>query len=134
MQSEAKVAKIISDTQIVINQGEANGIKEGTKYHIIDKKGEVVIDPENGSELGTLDILKAKVVVKTLYPNMAVCENADRYQSPLGFVARSGIMNPTNLTSSQPKPLNVDHEQITGGFNYNSDIPIQVGDRAILIR
>lgn len=120
---EAKVIKIISDTQIVLSVGTQHGVVEGDLFKIIDKKGEEVIDPDTLEVLGTLDIPKATVKVTHVYPRMCVCTNNETI---------SILANPfADLATTAP--LKVKHSQISGGFNLKVIDPIQLGDLAYSI-
>ena len=72
---EMKIAKIIDTKRVVINAG-ADRLVVGDTLEIIDKFGtDPVIDPDTGEELGTLDVLKGKVIVTQVYPHMAIAES-----------------------------------------------------------
>ncbi len=119
-----KVAKIISSKQIVVNAGLDDGLKKGDKLEIIDKFGDSpVIDPDTGENLGTLDLPKGFVTVTRVYPRMAIAESPKEPGIPLSL--NSAIFPLTQ------KDLNVDPEQITGGFPEPSGTKIKVGDIVI---
>ncbi|MEK3955409.1 hypothetical protein [Psychrobacillus sp. FSL K6-1464] len=119
---EAKVIKIISDKEIVLNVGKDKGVKVGDIFEVIAKEGDRVYDPDTNEFLGTLDIPKATLIVEYVYPRMCICTNnapaIDPFTSPLAI----GII---------PR-LNVDLNQVSGGFEKHSLAPIQIGDFAYL--
>ncbi|MER2001260.1 MAG: hypothetical protein ABS862_01455 [Carnobacterium inhibens] len=123
--TEFKIAKIISDTTVVITGGTTQGIKESEEFTIYGKSDEEVTNPDTGEVLGTLDVIKGKIKVIAVYEHMSVCENVER----------------TNLNTPQIdnsfgqfvriKPLNVDRAQITGGYSPTATPLIKIGDLAI---
>lgn len=118
---EAKVIKIISDKQIVLNAGTDKGVNEGDIFQIIDKVGDQVFDPDSGELLGSLDLPKAILRVELVYPRMCICTNNEN----------KSILGPAiefNMTVT--KPLNVNLNQVSGGFNNSKTSPIQIGDLA----
>lgn len=72
-----KIVKIISDTQIIINIGEKDGVKEGMVFIIYDE-GEEVKDPLTGESLGKLEIRKGKLTVKQTMPKMSLLETGEK--------------------------------------------------------
>lgn len=121
-----KIAKIISTKQVVVNAGSKSGLKVGDRLEIIDKFGtDPVIDPDTGESLGTLDLPKGNLIVSKVYPDMAIAESP---KEP----AISPLLNGQFLgMPTRQKDLNVDPEQITGGFPQPSGNEIKVGDTVI---
>ena len=60
-----RVVKIISDTEIVINAGTADGVDRSTQFEIF-VPGKPIIDPETKETLGNLDLIKARLKVNGL--------------------------------------------------------------------
>lgn len=113
-----RVVKIISDYEIVVNAGSIHGIKKDDELEIFIP-GEEITDPETGETLGTLDTIKANIIVKNVYEKMCVCVNSET-------ITRS-IFDPLqNLSRTERKKLNVDSTEISGGLN--PDRKIRVGD------
>ena len=131
MGKEIKIAKIISTTELVINAGSKQNINVGDKFQIIDKVGsEPVMDPDTGKSLGTLDIIKGMVEVTAVYPNMSIVQS----ERNINHLLQSSMGVTQSLTSYQVrKDLNVDKSQITGGAPQNENVPISIGDIAILM-
>lgn len=137
MEQEMKIAKIISKQSVVINAGDNQGIKVGQKFQIIGKFGtEPVIDPDTGESLGMLDELKGIVTAKKVYPRMTIAESG-RHRAggitdtktllPYGLTQETERLNRMLYGSYVQDSLNVDEDQITGGFE-GSDEPIKIGD------
>lgn len=143
MKKNIKVAKIISTKQIVINAGKKNGIKVGDELEIVGQIGDPVKDPDTGEVLGTLDNLKGRVTVTTVYENMAIADAPtkdildDPYTQSQRLTAKlarmSDPLQPFKKTIQED--LNVDPEEITGGLPEGEneyDNQIHVGDTVIL--
>ncbi len=97
-----KIVAIISDTQVVVNAG-LHDVKEGDVLKIIGEKGPEILDPDTGKSLGTLDVVKAKIIVDIIYDQMCICKSMRSY----GFSEVSSIydterlcINPLDLTNT----------------------------------
>lgn len=112
-----KIVRILSDTEIVINGGHEHGLREGDILEIF-VEGEEIKDPETSESLGTLDIIKGKVKIKTIYEKMSLCESAEfktekkypAHMSALSQVAKS-FENYIATEVKVSQPLNVDMTQ-----------------------
>lgn len=123
--AEFKIARIISDTSVVITGGTTHGVKEFDEFTIYGKSGEKVTDPDTGKVLGTLDVIKGKVKAIVVYENMSICENIETID--LTTQAIDHGFGPIIRT----KPLNVDKSQITGGYSNTAKPLIKTGDLAV---
>lgn len=115
-----KIVRIVNGYTFVINGGLEDGINSGDSFHILDKKGDVVIDPDTGEVLGTLDAYKGKITAKTIYPKMTICET--------GYTQSTLMKSSTAILSafSERIELEVNPEQITPlGF---TETPVEIGD------
>lgn len=128
-----RVVKIINSKQLVINAGTNDGVTENQLFRIVspDENAESVIDPDTGENLGTLNLVKATVVITTVYPKMSIVE------APEKKVSGYSMINPTdtimkNLAGERyiRPDLNIDPTEITGGFP-STDKTIKIGDLAI---
>ncbi len=117
-----KVIKILNEYEIVINAGANKGLSDGDRLQIF-VPGVHVVDPDTKEDLGTLDNVKATIVVKTLLPKMAICVNAAT-ESPLTSSAQALISTAFAPTS---KKLNVNTLDISGGSPLQ-DSCIKLGD------
>lgn len=59
---EAKVVKVLSPTELVINVGSADGVNSYDKF-LVYAEGEEIRDPDTGEMLGRLEIVKGKAEV-----------------------------------------------------------------------
>ncbi|MBD5090231.1 MAG: hypothetical protein HDT49_00375 [Lactobacillus sp.] len=138
-----KVAKIISTKQIVVNAGKKDKLAVGDELEIVGQIGDPVKDPDTGKVLGTLDNLKGRVTVSTVYENMAIADAPtkeildDPYTQSRRMsekIARMG--DPMQIFRKNiQEDLNVDPDEITGGLpaaTNDYDNQIHVGDTVIL--
>lgn len=75
----AKIVQIISNTQVIIDKGEVNGIKIGMKFVIYDE-GEEILDPVTKVSLGKFEIQKGNVIVKQTMPGMSLLETEEKLE------------------------------------------------------
>ena len=115
-----KVVKIINDTSLIVNGGSNDDIIKGDVMQI-SGKGEDIFDPETKENLGSLEIIKARLTVTDVYEKMCVCETTyiSDYMSTL-------LSN--NIFSSTQKKLTIEPTEISGlGAG---DKTIRIGDIA----
>ena len=65
-----KIARILSDKEVVLNVGEESGVKAGMKFVIYEER-----DPETGEDLGALEIVKGRIVVNHVMPKISNAES-----------------------------------------------------------
>ena len=73
----AKIVKILNNTQVVIDKGLENGIREGMEFIIYDD-GEEVRDPNSGKIIDRLEIPKGKVIVTHVMPKLSLLETGEK--------------------------------------------------------
>lgn len=66
------VAQILTEREVVINRGVADGVEVGMRFAILNSKGANITDPETGAELGSVDVDKALVKVVRVHEHMSV--------------------------------------------------------------
>lgn len=115
-----KVIKIIDDYNIVINGGKNDYLKIDDELEIF-LPGEMLIDPDTKEELGELDYIKARIVVKDLFEKFSICTNSEE------TVSNFATMSAFALNKTSVKPLNVKSDEITG-YSLNSSKTIKIGD------
>lgn len=73
---EGKVAKIIDDTDVVVNVGEEDGVERDMEF-IVYEVGEVIEDPDTGEALGNVEHVKARVKPKHIQEKITVMTSAE---------------------------------------------------------
>ena len=67
---EGKVAKVISDDEIIINIGSKDGVKEGDRF-LVYQLGEEIKDPDTDKILDTLEVVKGRVKIIHVQSNIS---------------------------------------------------------------
>jgi hypothetical protein len=67
---EGKVAKILSETEVVLNVGARDGVKSDMEF-VIFAVGAPISDPDTGELLGSLETVKGRVKVYYVMERMA---------------------------------------------------------------
>jgi hypothetical protein len=84
MAVEGKVAKILG-SEIVINRGRREGVRQGMLFEVFSPEGEEVWDPDTGETLGTVEDVKAQAEVTEVKERLAVAR-LQNTASPFGAV------------------------------------------------
>ena len=123
-----EVVRILSNKELVINLGYNDGVKLDDEV-IIYEVGEEVSNVD-GVMIGTLDYIKAKLVVTTVYANLSKCgypkENMTTFEKSVASISKSFISYETQ------KSLNVDKNEIEPYKKNHSDI-IRIGDNVKIL-
>lgn len=97
-----KIIKIIDEYNVLVDYGLNSHASEGDILNVFVPGKEVIVDEVN---YGTLDIIKAQLVVKSVYSKMSLCTNRDKETfSPL-----ERLKNP--FTETYIRPLKIDENQ-----------------------
>ncbi|HRU07181.1 MAG TPA: hypothetical protein P5137_15550, partial [Candidatus Brocadiia bacterium] len=75
---EGKIARILSESHVVINIGAQQGVKEGMVFTIL-AQGDEVKDPDTGETLGRWEVSKGKIVATNVQDRLSTCE---AYEAP----------------------------------------------------
>jgi hypothetical protein len=86
MPVEGKVAKILGTSEIVINRGRSQGVRQGMLFEIFAPDGDEVWDPDTGETLGTVEDVKAKAEVTEVKERLAVARLQSTQDTPFGAV------------------------------------------------
>lgn len=81
---EGKVAKIIDDTDIVVNVGEEGGVERDMEF-IVYEIGDVIEDPDTGEALGNVEHVKARVKPKHIQEEITVMTSAETTTKKAGL-------------------------------------------------
>ena len=71
---KGKVLKILSQTKVLINLGNVQGVKEGMKFVIYDE-GEMITDPTTKEPIEKLELVKGEVQIIQVQEKMSVGES-----------------------------------------------------------
>jgi hypothetical protein len=67
-----RVAKLITDEELVINIGSVDGVKSGMLFDVLDQATEDIVDPVTYKKLGSVDRVKSRVRVTTVGERIAL--------------------------------------------------------------
>lgn len=70
---EGHVAKLLNDTELLINRGRDDGVKVSDVFAVIDTSTHNVKDPITGENLGSLNRVKVQVQVTQVDKRLALC-------------------------------------------------------------
>jgi hypothetical protein len=85
---KARVAKVLSSDEIVLNKGTFDGVDEGMVFRIRDERLDDIIDPETGESLGSIDSEKGWIRITRIGDRASLGVLFD----PSSVSARMGVM------------------------------------------
>jgi hypothetical protein len=121
-----KVAAVLSKRELILNVGDADDVRVGMRFVILNSEGIDVSDPDTGQVLGTVEIPKTVVkVVRIDGPHLAVARTF-----------RTIAASPGLLTSVSGEPNRVETLDIEPGSSLkaalsDADSRIKPGDIAV---
>ena len=121
-----KVARILSDEEVVLNVGSVDGVKEDMEL-VIYSEGDHIFDPETGDDLGAKEIVKGRVKVYHVQDRMARARTLMyqvRRPSPIEQVVRYGALG--SSVETRRRKLQVSKEQ---ALPLAEDLAVKVGDK-----
>lgn len=123
MKTDIRVAEILSEYEVVLNAGSADGLSSGQEM-VIYEIGPEISDPETCEPLGHLEISKGTVRITHCQEHIATARSAmteePRFSALDAF--RKSVRDPWRRTKplrlASPPPNRID-----------TDLPVVVGDR-----
>ena len=96
-----QVAKLVTDSELIINRGRREGVEQGMTFYVLDPTTEHIMDPSTGEDLGGLKRVKARVTVVRVEDRISLAEKQDRFSALTGV---AGLLAPSTsrLTISNP--------------------------------
>jgi len=128
VQISGRVAKIIDEYRLLMNVGEAHGVKPGMHF-IVFEEGDEITDPETGEPLGKMELVKAEVVVQHVQERMSLAAPPEIHEDdPDSTVlsARLARVRPTGHGTAKREKMYVNPGDVSGSRQVS---PIRVGDR-----
>lgn len=118
----AKVAQLLTSTDLVINRGSEDGVEVGMKFAVMDRLGRDIKDPENGNVIGSVAIAKTVLKVVRVEPHLAVLRTFRRKTSTaLSIAAIAG------LSGEREETLRSDERRLQQMLD-EKDSKVSVGD------
>lgn len=134
-----KVAEIISDREVILNRGRADGVKKGMYFKILDPAGIGITDPDTGEDLGGIKRIKIVVVAVEVADRLTLAQTFRTRSvnvggsSDIGLSTIANLMAPVKyveqveklrLDPSAGKPLGPSESVVSKGD------PFELSDRA----
>jgi len=126
---QGKVAKILTEREVVINIGKGQGVRKGMKFAILASTPEEISDPETGEILGVVDRPKVLVQATEVQERIAICSTYRTIKIP------AGALNPAyywkNLLDSPqevPDTLEIKDSSLPAPLSPQESY-VKIGDR-----
>src|SRR5437870_12957166 len=84
---QGKVAKILTEREVVINIGSAQGVKKGMRFAILAPTPEEIHDPETGEVLDVVDRTKVLVQATEVRERITICSTYRTIKIPGGALS-----------------------------------------------
>jgi len=101
---ELRVAKVLDEFRVVLNAGEADGVKTGMIFAIFSI-GEKIVDPDSRDILGRLEIVKGRVRIEHVQANMCIGHSSDTWERPRQLTGIVALQAGPELTETLPRRL-----------------------------
>jgi hypothetical protein len=128
--TEGRVAAILNAREIVINVGEAAGVKKGQKFAVLASEPLEIIDPVTNKILDTVDREKVRVQAIEVRQSVTICRTY-RMRSGGG-----GLRIHADLLKIMPEPipetLRIQDSSIPPPLS-EEDSYVKINDRVILV-
>ncbi len=123
--TKGKIARILSDTEIVMNVGARDHVGVGQEF-VIYEESEPITDPETGEDLGRLERVKGRVKVTHVMERIAIAKTLN-YETvvPLPFGDMSPLFELGARTETRPRKLAVAPSEVKPVREIG---PVKVGD------
>lgn len=116
MAVEGKVAKVLGNSEIVLNRGRNHGVRQGMLFEVFSAEGEEVWDPDTGETLGTVEDVKAKAEITEVREKLSIARLHNAMETPLGAADMGDMQENLQRIFGQMFGGNV-HVQ---GFGFNN--------------
>ena len=128
---EAKVSRILSNSEIVLNVGEDKGVKQGQGF-LIYEVGPEILDPDTNESLGNLEIHKGTVTVIDVQPRMCIAQTQKRaFQKTRVVDPWSGVLNAFSRHTETTEVTVQDKLKVDAtDSDYEEKLIVRVGDSA----
>jgi hypothetical protein len=84
-----RVAKLITDEELVINRGRRDGVRQRMRFDVLDTRTQDVKDPDTGEVLGSIRRAKTRVIVTAVEDQLCLAERVRSGISALVGLSRA---------------------------------------------
>ncbi len=120
-----RVARLVSDDELIINRGSADGVELSMVFDIVDERTREVPDPDTGENLGAIDRIKTRVSITSIGEHIATAKpvripSAASSISSLTAILSGGGPRQSSLTSDAwPEGVEVGDAVVWDGERLN---------------
>lgn len=119
----------MTERQLVINKGSADGVQIGTRFAILNPQGLEIKDPETSEELGSVEVAKTIVKVISVQEKLCLATTFRTRKTQGGPLWMSALANPP---SERTETLRTDainaYEEIS-----EEESRVKTGDPAVQV-
>ena len=133
-----KIAKILNSREVALNVGGKHGVRMGMVFEILSANADVILDPDTGATLGSVEQPKTRVKVKRAYDKFAVAATYRSREVNVGGRGLSWAM--ATATFAAPKwETRYETLKSNGGFEATSealdenDSYVSIGDPVVQV-
>lgn len=131
---EAKVARILTARDLVLNRGSEGGVEVGMRFAVLNSKGREIVDPDTKEVLGSVELPKTFVKVISIEPRLSVARTFREFRTP----ARPGALTLPSLSAVmygtpervEVETLKTDESRLKDEMDEN-DSYVKIGDLAV---
>jgi hypothetical protein len=126
---QGKVAKILTEREVVINIGSAQGVKKDMRFAILAPTPEEVLDPETGEVLDVVDRTKVLVQATDVRERITICSTYRTTKIPGGALSAgyslSRLFDPPQEV---PETLRIEDSSLPAPLSPEESY-VKIGDR-----
>ena len=128
---EAKVARILTSRDLVLNKGAGDGVAPGMRFAILNRKGADVVDPDTGETLGSVELPKTFVKVVQVQHRVSVARTFRTWHKAGGSLwsLTSSMSSPPTVTV---ETLKTDESRAADELD-ESESYVKIGDAAVQV-
>jgi hypothetical protein len=120
-----KIARILSESEVVLNVGSTQGVRDGMEF-VIYSTGDPIIDPDSGRTLGLLETVKGRILVSHVMEGACRARtktHTETLPSPFESIGMSDLFR--SRAVRRHATLQVKKEQVQP---FAEDLTVRVGD------
>jgi hypothetical protein len=116
-----KIARIVSDKEVILNVGLEDDVKKDMKF-VIYSEGDHIFDPDTGEDLGAIETIKGRIVISHVMEKMSRAIT-DTYQ--VRIEDSMYLLLTATRTQTKRYTLEVNENEL---LPIKEDLTVKVGD------
>jgi len=135
---EAKVARILTVRELVLNRGSDAGVQVGMRFAILNPKGQQILDPDTKEVLGNVELPKTFVKVITVDSKLSVARTFREFKTPAvrgaldSLATITAFMTPSSPEKIEIETLKTDEKKLKDELDERESY-VKTGDPAVQI-